>query len=71
MNHLEILCKSFSKKPSRAKFTNISVHQVATTDSSDIDNDYSVWTLHLDGNVHSALYLSDSVHATMNIHGKK
>ena len=45
MNHFETVCKSFSKKPSRAKFTKKSVHQVASSDWSDSDEDYSVWTL--------------------------
>ena len=71
MNHFETVCKSFSKKPSRAKFTKKSVHQVASSDWSDSDEDYSVWTLHLEGNMHSVHSVSNSVHATMNIHGKK
>ena len=47
------------------------MHQVATSDWSDSYEDYSVWTLHLEGNVHSAHSLSDSVHTTMNTHGKE
>ena len=71
MNHFETVCKSFLKKPSRAKFTKKSVHQVDTSDWSDSDENYSVWTLYLEGNVHSAHSLSDSVHTTMNTHGKE
>ena len=71
MNHFDTVCKSFSIKPSCAKCTKKSVHQVATSDWSDSDKDCSVWTVHLEENMHSAHSVSDSVHATMNIHGKK
>ncbi|XP_061170331.1 uncharacterized protein K02A2.6-like [Saccostrea echinata] len=70
MNHFETVCRSASKK-SQPKYKKKTVHHTGTgCSNTDSDDDYSVWTIQ-EENTHSAHTVSNSVHASMVIYGKK
>lgn len=67
MNHYEQVCRNASKKSSH-KITKKTVHNIQTSDCSDSD-DYSVWTLQIEANTHTANSVSKGVHAKMTVQG--